>query len=103
VRWLLDKVEQQEWHGWTLVRRVPGGEDKPVQLSLHIGKTWYRKSIAVQVQAGGVVDIMAYCRSEEHARQLMAVLDAFILGDTALLDLIEEKPRVNGTDGPADS
>jgi hypothetical protein len=81
----LDNLPDRAWHGWT-VMLSRNNQEQPTGISLHVGKTFYRKSVAVQVQYGGVVDIMAYCRSERHAQQLMAVLDMLILGDKSLLE-----------------
>ena len=66
-----------DWHGWSL-----GAPKSP---ALHIGYLPGRKSCCLYSlkypEDGGVVlDVHAYFRSEEHAREALRVLDLLVDG-----------------------
>ena len=58
-------MSEDDWHGW----RVNG-------MSLHVGHLPGRKSVCLYRLDSTRIEVLAYFRSEDHARRCLEVLDA---------------------------
>lgn len=67
-----------EGHGWARQNATLG--QTPANCAVHIGRIPGRKSIALYVLRGGVMDVVAYCRTERVATLAVRALDHIILG-----------------------